>query len=132
MSAQFDLDWASQVYPRGATPVTASSGNVANASGAASLAAVAGKTNYVTGFQITSTGSTAAAVVAATLAGILGGTATYIYATVAGATLKNQDLLVRFAIPVPASAVNTAITITLPALGAGNTNAAVSIQGFYL
>jgi hypothetical protein len=132
MASQFDVDLASQVYPRGATPVTAASGNVANASAAATLAAVSGKTNYVTGFTITAGGSTGAALVSATLTGLLGGTATYTYATPAGATVGATPLTVKFGIPVPASAANTAITLTLPALGAGNTNAAVSIQGFYI
>lgn len=119
-------------YPVGATPITSSSGNVANASAVATLAAAAGKTTYITALQITSGGSTAAALVLATLVGLLGGTATYVYATVAGATAKNPDLIIVFDIPLPASAVNTAIVLTLPALGAGNTNAAVSAQGFQL
>jgi hypothetical protein len=35
-------------------------------------------------------------------------------------------------IPVPATAVNTAIVVTVPSLGAGNTNAAVTAFGFYV
>lgn len=118
--------------PSGATAVNAASGNVANAVATATLAAVAGKTNYVTGFEITAGGATAAALVAATLTGILGGTATYIYAAPAGAAVGATPLIVQFQTPIPASAVNTAIAISLPALGAGNTNAAVAIHGFYL
>ena len=37
---------------------------------------------------------------------------------------------VRFPQPLPASAVNTAITVTVPSFGAGNTNAAVVVYGF--
>lgn len=119
-------------HPGNETYVTAGSGNVANAAAAASLAAVAGKTNYISGFSITSTGSTAAAIVRATLAGLISGTLGFTYVTVAGATTANRDLVVTFPTPIPASAVNTAITISLPALGAGNTNAEVNIWGFYI
>ena len=116
--------------PPGATQVTASSGNVANASAAAALPAVAGKTNYVTGITITAGGATAAALVNATLTGVIGGTMTYTFGTPVGATVAATPFTFQFYPPVAASAVNTAITLTLPALGAGNTNAAVTIQGF--
>jgi hypothetical protein len=119
-------------YPAGATPVHAASGNVANASAAATLAAAVGKTTYITGFEITGGGATAAALVLATVTGLSGGTATYIVGAVAGVTLQNQPLVVKFQIPIPASATNTAIVVTLPALGAGNTNAAVVAHGFQL
>lgn len=118
-------------YPTQTYPAHAASGNVANAAAAASLAAVPGRTAYVTGFEITAGGATAAALVEATLAGLRGGTATYIFGAPAGATAIAQPLIVKFQMPLPASAINTAITITLPALGAGNTKAAVAIHGFY-
>lgn len=125
------------LYPSDATgtpavPVRGSSGNVANATATASIPAVAGKTAYVAGFDITGSGATAASVVNPTLAGILGGTATYTLAVVAGATLGNQVLHVTFTPPFPASAVNTAITLSCPALGLGNTNNTANIYGFYL
>ena len=119
-------------YQAGATPVSASSGNVANAAAAATLPAVAGKTTYVTGFEITGAGATAAAVVLATLTGLTGGTATYVVVAPAGATTSITPLVVQFPAPIPASSVNAAITLTLPALGAGNTNAAVVAHGFQL
>lgn len=115
-----------------ATAVTASSGNVANAVASAAIPAVTGKTAYVTGFDIQGAGATAGLVVNPTLAGVISGTKTYVYAAVAGALVANQGLSVRFNPPIPASAVNTAITASCPALGAGNTNNAVNIYGFYL
>ena len=117
-------------YPAGATPLTNSSGNVANATAVATLAGAAGLTTYITGFQITGTGATAAAAVTATLAGIIGGTASYTIAAMAGAVLANNSLLVDFSYPIPASAVNTAIVLTLPALGIGNTNSTVTARGY--
>ena len=108
--------------------ITASSGNVANASAVASLPAVANRTNYITGFEITSTGSTAASIVTVTITGITN-TLSYTYASVAGVSLANQPYFVELPQPVPASAANTAITVTVPALGAGNTNCTVNVHG---
>ena len=118
--------------PNGATPVTASSGNVAAASAVATLPGVAGKTTYVTGFQVTAAGATAAAVVNVTVTGTVSGTLTYTFVFPAGATVAAQPLVVEFPEPVPASGTNTAIVVTLPSGGAGNTNAAVNAQGFQL
>lgn len=118
--------------PATATAVSVSSGNQANANAVATMAAVAAKTNYITGFQITASGATSAGVVNATVVGLLGGTATYTFTVPAGATTAAQPLQVTFANPMPASAVNTAIVVTLPALGSGNTNAAVNAQGYVL
>ena len=117
-------------YPASATPVTSSSGNVANASAVATLAATASTTAYLTGFAITSGGSTSAAVVNVTVVGVLGGTMTFNYATVAGATAPNTPLIVQFPNAIPASALNTSIVVTLPALGTGNAHATVVAYGY--
>lgn len=118
-------------YPQGAVPVDASSGNVAAAAATATLPGVAGHTTWITGFEITSAGSTAALVVVATVTGPAV-TLSYVYTTVAGVTLANAPLAVEFPKPIPASAPNTAIVVSLPSLGAGNTNAAVSAHGYQL
>lgn len=110
--------------------ITATSGTVAAGVAAASLAAAAGKVTYICGFAITSAGSTGAAVVAPTITGIVTGTMTFAYASVAGATLSNQPLVVPFRDCISASAVNTAIVVSLPSLGAGNTNATVNAWGY--
>lgn len=127
----FNVDGMS-AYPAGATAITASSANVANASAVATLSGVALKTTYICGANITSGGSTAAALVTPTVVGTITGTLNFTYATVAGATLGNTPLSLRFSPCVPASAVNTAIVVTLPALGAGNTNATVNAHGYQL
>lgn len=114
----------------GGTPITASSGNVANANAVATLAAVAGKTTYICGYSYSSSGSTAAAVVSPTVAGTITGTLTSTYATVAGVTLGNPQIVFTFNPCIAASAVNTSIVVTLPALGAGNTNANANAWGF--
>jgi hypothetical protein len=117
--------------PNFLTPVTASSANQANANAVATLPAVAGKTAWITGFELTAGGATAAALVTATVAGILGGTLNYTFAFPAGAAVGATPLVVEFPRPIPASAVNTAIVVTLPAGGAGNTNATAVAHGFY-
>lgn len=117
-------------YPADTFAVTASSGTVANASAVATLTANAGHRIFICGFTISSTGSIAAAVVAPTITGLPGGTATYAYATVAGATLNNPTVTVKFAPCLPASADGTNIVVTVPALGAGNTNATVNAWGY--
>lgn len=116
--------------PSDSTHMNASSGNVANLAAIAAMAASSGVANYCTGFEITYAGATAASNVVATLAGLNGGTISFICVVPAGATVKGDPLLVRFDPPLPASATNTAITLTLGALGAGNTHACVNIHGY--
>lgn len=119
-------------YPAGATPLIAGSGNVANASGVATLTPGSGKTMYITGFEITGAGATAAAAVTVTVAGLLGGTRSYTYGFVAGAALMNQPLIPQFFPALPASAVDIAIVVTCPAGGTGALLNTVVAHGYYL
>lgn len=119
-------------YPTGAIPFIKASGNVANAVAAAVLDSDAGKTTYLAGFHVTGTGATVGLPVLVTVAGILGGTLTYVYAAAVGALVANQALHVKFDPPLPASALDTDITVSCPALGAGNTNNSVVAHGFKL
>lgn len=116
----------------GAVSKSSTSGNVAAAVATATIAATAAKTNYITGFQVTGAGATAGAVVSVTVTGLLGGTVTYTYAAATGATVANQPLNVAFYPPIPASTTNTAIVVSCPSLGAGNTNNTVNVQGYTL
>lgn len=119
-------------YPSGAVAVTSASGNKANAAGTATLTAGASTTAYISGFECTSTGATVGLPVIVTVTGTISGTLSYIFAAPAGALLIATPLQVQFFPPIPASAVNTNIVVTLPALGAGNTNAAVVAHGYIL
>jgi hypothetical protein len=114
------------------TAITAASGNVAAASAVATLAGVASKTTYITGFEVTAAGSTTALPVLLAVTGTVTGTLTYIFTFPAGALIAAQPLSVQFPQPIPASAANTAILVTLPSGGTGNTNAAVVAHGFQL
>jgi hypothetical protein len=114
-----------------AVPVTAGSGDVANAVATATIPAVAGKTAYLAGFDINGSGATSALVVAPTVTGLISGTRTYVYGAVAGATAMNAPLSVRFDPPIPASAANVAIAASCPALGTGAAHNSVNAYGFY-
>lgn len=118
------------LIPPDATSVVATSGNVAAAAAAATLPAVAAKTNYLEGFDITGTGATAGQAVVVTVTGLLGGTITYTIASATGVTVGNTPLSIRFPAPKPASAVNTAITVSCASLGAGSTNNVTNIYGY--
>lgn len=119
-------------YPPGATPITADSGNKAAATATATLAAAAGVTTYITGFEITASGATAAAVVTVTVTGTITGTLHYTFGAPAGVTAMCTPLSIQFPDPIPASAQNQTIAVSLPSLGAGNTNATVVAHGFQL
>lgn len=121
---------AQSAAPGVGVQITASSGNVAAAPATATLAAAVGKVSYICGFAITSSGSTAAAVVNGTISNVIGGTMTFTYASVAGATLANAPLVVPFSPCIPAATPNTTIAVSLPSLGAGNTNASVNAWGY--
>jgi hypothetical protein len=128
---------AGGAFPTGADgtaaiPVKASSGNVANAVATATIPAIAGKTAYITGFDITGSGATAGAVVNPTITGLLGGITTYSLTVSAGVATADTALQRDFTPGFPASAVNTAIVVSCPALGAGNTNNTVNVYGFYI
>lgn len=116
--------------PEPTTPVNASSGNVANAVAAATMPAVAGKTNYVEGFDLSASGATAGSAVTATLTGVVGGPLSYTFVFPAGVAVAAQPLSRTFNPPLAASAPNTAIVISLPAGGSGNTNSTSNINGF--
>lgn len=118
-------------YPSGSTVLIAGSGNVANASAAATLTGTATTTVYITGFEVTGAGATGASVVAVTVAGLLGGSRIYNLVIPAGAAVSIQPLFVTYFPPLPASAINTALSVTVAAAGAGNTNMAVVAHGFY-
>jgi hypothetical protein len=118
-------------YQTAQTPIIGKSGNVANASAAATLTGTASTTVYISGFEITGAGATAGLPVTVTVAGLLGGTIQYTYDFAVGALVGNLPLIVEYLPPLPASAVNTAIVVTCPASGTGGTNNTVVAHGFY-
>lgn len=122
-------------FPNGATPVCDSSGNVANAVAVATLPAVVGKTTYVKSVTFSPGGATAAAEFIATIASLSNAgvtkTLSYIVGAPLGATVVGSPITVTFGDGFPAFQANQSIVASMPALGVGNTNAAVSITGYY-
>lgn len=119
-------------YPNGSVAVTNSSASVANANAVATLPGVAAKTTYITEFVATASGSTAGSAVTLTVVGVISGTLNYTFTFPTGALVGVAPLVVRFQPAIPASAVNTAIVVTLPAGGVGNTNATANATGYQL
>lgn len=113
-----------------ATQVVASSGNVAAATATATLAASATKTTYITGFEVTGLGATAGLGPVLTITGLLGGTISYVVGVPAGVTVPLTPLIVQFPQPLAGSAINTAIVVSVPTFGSGNTAACVTAHGF--
>jgi len=120
------------VSPVPGTPLAASSGNVANATATATLPAAANQVTYISGFEVTGSGTTAGAVFTCTVTGIVGGTLSYTYAAAVGAVVANTPLIVEYPIPIPASGPGVAIVVSCPALGATSTNNTVDAHGFQL
>jgi hypothetical protein len=116
----------------GVTALIAGSGNKANVSASATLTPSATQTAYISGFEISGAGATAALPVTVTVAGLLGGTQNYTCCFAAGALVGNLPLVVDFDPPLPASEINTPIVVTCPASGAGGTNNTVVAHGFAL
>lgn len=111
--------------------VNDTTGNKAAASGTATLAHDGKKTLFVTGFEVTGGGATAASVIQVTLAGLANGkTFTYDIPVPAGVTGGISPLVVDFPVPIPANDLNTDIVLTIPSFGAGNTNACANLHGF--
>lgn len=106
--------------------VGASATAAAGAANAQTLPAVAGKTNFLMGFVIT-TGQPAAVVNGVvTVTGLKIGTMSF---QIVQSVNNGGSLDIHFPQPLPASAVNTAITVTLPAI-VGGAVSAVAVYGF--
>lgn len=119
-------------YPDGSTAITAASGNVAAATAAATLAAVAGKTTYIAGFSISGAGATAGLPVIVTVTNTITGPLSYVYVAIAGVLLANEPLHVSFNPAIPANAANTTIVVSCPTLGVGNTHNAAVAYGYQI
>jgi hypothetical protein len=111
------------------TPVIATASG-ANATTAANCPAIAGKTNFLAGFDAMAGGATAASLILATLTGVATGSLSYPMAIPAGATLAASPLSMRFNPPLAATAVNAAISVSMAAAGAGNTSQIVTLYCF--
>jgi hypothetical protein len=125
---------SAQVPPVGTVPgipISASSGNVAAATATATLAAGGvNRITYICGFAATAGGATAAAVATVTVTNVVTGTMSFTQGANTGVGVPSAALVVPFTPCLPANAANTTIVVSMPSLGAGNTNATVSAWGY--
>ena len=124
------LPTAPAIAPTGTTQFIAGSGNVANAAAVATVGSGANFA-YLTGFDLTGGGATAAGIIQVTVSGLAvsGGTLVWTVMVPAGATGGITPLMPRFNPPLK-SAAATNIIVTAAAFGVGNTNATLNVYGF--
>lgn len=115
-------------YPANSTPITASTTGTTGVV-TATLAGVAGKTTYISGFVITAD-ATALTTGTATVTGTVTGTLNFVQ-TVTAVTSGAAVLSIPFNPAIPASAVNTGIAVNSIAAGTGGVTA-VSAWGYQL
>lgn len=111
--------------PGNGTPVNSSATGTTGAL-APAMAAISNKTNWVCHIEVTSGGTTTPALTAVTITGLLGGTMTIEYWPSFSTPLVRD-----FAPCLQGSGINTALTLNVPALGAGTSGVAATITGFY-
>jgi hypothetical protein len=100
---------------------------------AATIPAVVGKTAYLCGFSVSPGSATTAITSQVTVTGLIPGTLTWATgAPVTAAGVTGTVLTVPFTPCMPASAINSAITVTSGALGTGGINNDVNMWGFYV
>lgn len=120
-------------YLTNVVTVQAASANGAATQITATISGVSGRMTYLEGFDVTGLGATAAGSINITVTGTAN-TLTYTLQIPSGVTaaLTNGGLFVRFPTPIPSSAQNTNIVVTVPTFGSGNTQASVVAYGFTL
>ena|SRR5579862_4523311 len=121
----------SAFLPSGATQQIKSSGNKSAATGTATIPATSGAFSYLEGFEVTGSGATSSSVIQVV---VTDGTWTVTYDMVvpAGVLVGATALAIRFARPLKSTAANTAISVTMPSFGSGNTNSCVNAVGYTL
>lgn len=116
-------------FPAGATPIT--SGPIIGTTGAifGQLAAAGGRTTYICGYMVTSQATAAATSITASITGTITGQLDIILPVAALPAVATTSQT--FSPCIPASAVNTSISVNVPAPGAGG-NQAVYAWGYQL
>lgn len=108
--------------------VSASATGAAGAQVVVTLPATSGRTTYVTSFVVTSGAPAALVTGVVTLANTLGGDMSFQFTETVSA---GGWLQANFTWPWPASATNTTLVLTLPAIGGGAVSA-LTIMGYEL
>lgn len=124
-----EVNFALAVSEAIGNPLNASSTGAAAAL-TATLTGAAGKFTYITGFEITGGGATAASIILVTVTGVQGGTQNYYIVIPAGVNVSITPLIIHFPAPLKASTLGANIVVNVPSFGAGNTSAAVAAHGY--
>lgn len=119
-------------YPPNATPITVSATGT-TAAVVATIPAVTSRTAYLCGFSFNGSNATAAQAGVITVTGVIGGTMSFAYPTLAlGAAVPNAGQADESFLPcAPATSVSVAIAVNGPALGSGATVATTTAWGYY-
>jgi len=110
--------------------IISATGTAAAGTATATLAAPTGGHAWnVTGIEIFGLGATGATAVVATVTGLQGGTLSFSVAVPAGATTAITPVVYNPACPLTGNQ-NTAIVLSIPTFGAGNTSSIGMLHGF--
>lgn len=112
--------------PASATPQEVSTATATGAIITATLTATAATRAFITGFDVTLGVAGLLATVTVTVTGLTN----QLNFVIVGTTGQTDELSIRFPVPIPASALNTSIVVTLPAIGGGAAVNAVCAYGF--
>ena len=103
------------------------------------IPAIPGRTICISSIGVTGSGATGALVVTATLTNANNGavppaavTLNWVIVAPAGVSTSITPLIVTCPSPIQALTTNTSMVFTVPTFGAGNTNVAAVIHGFYV
>lgn len=129
-----NLGVAPSPYPVNAIASTATSGTVSNAAAVATLTGVASRTMYITGYDCHAGAATAAGRLSIVVSGTISGSMTNSAFVTNGTTFVPAPFptIVSYNPPIPASAPNTSIVVTMQASGAGGASASCNAYGFTL
>lgn len=117
-------------YPVGAIGVSGVFAGADTSSSAATLTGSPGRTTYICGFNVNGLGATAATTVNVAVATVIGGNSlSFQYIMPLGAGVASVPVGTTFSPCVPANAVGSSLTVTVPG-AAGNTSTNISAWGY--
>lgn len=118
-----------QVAQTGAASVTNSSGDKAAAQAVATLPAQQNQFTWICGFVVSGLGATGASNIQIAVTGLAAGSTSFALNVPAGVTTALPLTQFTFSPCLQGSAWNTAVVVTVPSLGTGNTHAQVTAWG---
>ena len=111
------------------TPLVASNTGAAGAAVTATLTGLATDTVYINGFIITTHAPAANQTGQVTVTGVIGGVTMQF--TLCESATVGGELIIFFPDPIPASAINTPIVVTLPAIASGAVGSVTAV-GYHM